>query len=317
MMAKKIAVIMDPIESIHPKKDTSLAMLLEAQRRNWQINYGQLKDIWIRDGKAFGHLTSLKVTDNHTKWFELGDTEVIPLGDMDVILMRKDPPFDMEYIFATYVLQRAEDHGALVVNRPQGLRDANEKAFLSWFPDCAPPTLISRSLVEMNRFIDEHKKVVLKPLDLMGGKLVFVTDSEDGNRNVILETLTHTGEKYAMAQKYIPEIVDSGDKRIILIDGRPIPMALARIPSPGDHRGNMVTGARIEVQPLTDRDLWICDQIGPVIRDRGLLLTGIDIIGDYLTEINVTSPTGIRELEYGSDLQITKQMFDAIASKLK
>ena len=317
MIIRKLAIIMDPIESINPKKDSSLAMLLEAQGRNWQIYYGQLSDICLRDGKAFGYLTSMQVTDNHTKWFELGDKEDIPLGDMDLILMRKDPPFDMEYIVATYILQRAEDLGALVVNRPQSLRDANEKAFLSWFPNCAPSTLITRSLEEMHSFMKEHPKVVVKPLDLMGGQSVFVTDLEDGNHNVILESISLQGKRYIMLQKYIPEVVHTGDKRIILIDGRPIPMALVRIPTPGDHRGNMVTGARIEVRPLSDRDLWICDQIGPELRDRGLLITGIDVIGDYITEINVTSPTGIRELEREGDVKITSQMFDAIESRLK
>jgi glutathione synthase len=314
---RKLAVIMDPIESIKPHKDSSLAMLLEAQNRGWKIHYGGLNDIWLRDGQAFGRLTTLQVADDQANWFELGDVAVTPLGDMDVILMRKDPPFDLEYIVATYVLQRAEDHGAVVVNRPQGLRDANEKAFMAWYPNCAPPTLISRSLEEMRAFIGEHRKVVVKPLDLMGGQSVFVTDTEDGNRNVILETITQRGTRYAMVQKYLPEIVSSGDKRIILIDGQAIPMALARIPSPGDHRGNMVAGARIEVRPLTDREMWICEQIGPVLQEKGLLFTGIDVIGDFMTELNVTSPTGIRELERESDVQITKQMFDAIASKLE
>jgi glutathione synthase len=203
-----------------------------------------------------------------------------------------------------------------VVNRPQGLRDANEKAFVAWFPDCAPPNLISRSLEEIGAFIAEHHQVVVKPLDLMGGQSVFVTGAEDGNRNVILETVTHQGTRYAMVQKYLPEIADSGDKRIILIDGQPIPMALTRIPSQGDHRGNLATGARAEVRPLTDRDLWICEQIGPVLRDRGLLFAGIDVIGDFMTEINVTSPTGIRELERASDVRIAEQILDAITSKL-
>jgi glutathione synthase len=235
---------------------------------------------------------------------------------MDIILMRKDPPFDMEYIFSTYVLERAQDRGALVVNGPQGLRDTNEKAFVAWFPECVPPTLISRSLEQMRTFIDQQKKVVVKPLDLMGGQSVFVTDVEDGNHNVILETVTQGGTRYVMLQKYVPEIVDSGDKRIILIDGEPIPMALVRIPTHGDHRGNLATGARAQISPLTERDRWICEQIAPVLRDKGLLFTGIDVIGDFMTEINVTSPTGIRELERASNVRITEQMFDVISSKL-
>jgi glutathione synthase len=337
---RKLAVIMDPIESIKPHKDSSLAMLIEAQRRGWEIHYGQLHDIWLRDGEAFGRLTALTLADptalaadpaNATSdtstpaasavgsegWFELGEATVTSLSDMDVILMRKDPPFDMQYIFATYIRQRAEDHGALVVNRPQGLRDANEKAFMAWFPNSVPPTLISRSLEAMRAFIAEHHKVVVKPLDLMGGRSVFVTDTEDGNRNVILETVTQDGARYVMLQKYLAEIVGSGDSRIILIDGQPVPKALVRIPSKGDHRGNMDAGARTEVRPLTDREWWICEQIGPVLRDKGLLFTGIDVIGNFMTELNVTSPTGIVELTRDGDLQVAKQMFDAISSRLE
>ena len=316
MSGQRLAVVMDPIESIKPHKDSTLAMLLEAQTRGWEIHYGRLQDIWLRDGEAFGRLTRLRVADDPAKWFDAGDVAVTALGDMDVILMRKDPPFDMEYVVATYVLERAEGQGALVVNRPQSLRDANEKAFLAWFPDCVPPTLISRSLEELRSFIAEQQQVVIKPLHLMGGRSVFVTDRDDGNQNVILETVAHEGARYVMAQKYLPEIVSSGDKRIILVDGQPIPVALVRIPQAGDHRGNMDVGARTEVRPLTDRDLWICDQIGPVLRDKGLLFTGIDVIGDFMTEVNVTSATGIRELERDGDVRITTQLFDAISSRL-
>ena len=307
---------MDPIGSITPRKDTTLALLLAAQARGWQIQYGELPDIWLRDGEAFGRLARLQVTDDPAEWFDLGDAAETPLGDLDVILMRKNPPFDMEYVVATYMLQRAEDQGALVVNRPQGLRDVNEKAFVAWFPDCVPPTLISRSLEDMRRFIAEHQQVVVKPLDLMAGQSVFVTGAQDGNHNVILETVTHGGARYALVQKYLPEIADSGDARIILIDGEPVPLALVRIPPPGDHRGNLATGARAEVRPLTDREVWICEQIGPALRERGLLFTGIDVIGGFMTELNVTSVTGIRELEGASDLRIAEQMLDAITSKL-
>jgi glutathione synthase len=312
---RKLAVIMDPIEFIKPHKDSSLAMLLEAQRRGWQIHYGGMSDIWLRDGRAYGRLTHLQVADDQENWFELGEVSETLLGDMDVILMRKDPPFDMNYIVGTYILERAEDQGALVVNRPQSLRDANEKAYLAWFPTCTPPTLISRSLEEMQAFIQEHRKVVVKPLDLMGGRSVFVIDSEDDNRNVILETVTQYGTRFTMVQQYRPEITQSGDKRILLIDGQPIPLALARIPSPGDHRGNMNAGARVEVRPLTDHDRWICDQVGPLLKKKGLLFAGIDVIGEFMTEINVTSPTGIRELERASDLKITRQLFDAIVAR--
>ncbi len=307
---------MDPIESIKPRKDSTLAMLLEAQSRGWKIHYGQLDDIWLRDGEAFGRLTELQVADDPERWFQFGDLATTPLGEMDVILMRKDPPFDMEYIAATYALQRAEESGALVVNRPQALRDANEKAFLAWFPDCAPATLISRSLREMREFVAEHDQVVVKPLHLMAGQSVFVTGSTDGNHNVILETVSDCGSRYTMLQKYLPEIVDSGDKRIFLIDGEAIPMALVRVPTSGDHRGNMVAGARTETRPLTTRDEWICDRIGPSLRDLGLMFVGIDVIGDFMTEVNVTSATGIRELERDSDVRVTEQLFDVISSKL-
>jgi glutathione synthase len=316
MSKRNLAVVMDPIGAINPQNDSTLAMLLAAQSREWQIHYAELQDIWLRDGDAFGRLRTLQVADDETEWFDLGDAEVTPLANMDIILMRKDPPFDMEYIVSTYILQRAEDQGAMVVNRPQALRDANEKAFLSWFPQCGPPTLISRSIEDMSTFINEHRKAVVKPLDKMAGRSVFVTGVDDGNRNVILETVTDDGTRYAMVQKYIPEIASSGDKRILLIDGEPFPQALVRIPAPGDHRGNICAGARTEVESLTDRDRWICGQVGPVLSDKGLVFAGIDIIGDYLTEINVTSPTGIRELDRACDARIGEQLMDAILFKL-
>lgn len=317
MSKPKMAVIMDPIQSAKRDKDSTLAILLAAQARGWEIYYAELSDIWLNDGEAFGRLRKLQLNDSQTAWFDLGAAAVTLLGDMDVILMRKDPPFDMEYIFSTYILERAEQHGTLVVNRPQSLRDANEKVFLSWFPQCAPPTLISRSLEDMRSFIKRHKRVVVKPLDLMAGRSVFVTGVGDGNCNVILETITGEGTKFAMIQKYIPEIVDSGDKRILLIDGEPIPHALARIPSSGDHRGNLCVGACSEVRPLTDRDKWICEQVGPVLREKGLMFTGIDVIGDYLTEINVTSPTGIRELDRFCDIRIAEKLLNAISAGMQ
>lgn len=312
----RLAVIMDPIAGINPVKDSTLAMLLEAQARGWSLHYGEMKDMWIRDGVAFGRLTALRVTDDTQRWFEFGEVAVTPLGGLDVILMRKDPPFDIEFVFATYVLERAEDQGALVVNSPQSLRDANEKAFVSWFPQCAPPTLISRSLDEMRAFIDEHESAVVKPLDAMAGRSIFVTGVGDGNRNVILETVTLEGTRYAMVQQYIPEIVESGDTRIVLIDGQPLAHALVRKPAPGDHRGNLSSGARSEVRPLSERELWICEQVGPVLRDKGLMFVGIDVIGEYLTEINVTSATGIREIERGCTLRVADRLMDVIESRI-
>ncbi len=315
--SRKVAVIMDPIESIQPHKDSSLAMMLEAEARGWQIFTGGLSDIWLRDGQAWGCLTNLHVADDPEHWYEAGESESFPLSDLDVILMRKDPPFDIEYVFATYVLERAEDLGVLVVNHPRGLRDANEKAFVAWFAHCVPPTLISRSLDEMRAFMAEHERVVVKPLGLMGGRSVFATDASDGNHNVILETVSHLGTRYTMLQKYIPEISTTGDKRILLIDGQPVPYALVRMPSEGDHRGNMDAGAVTEVRPLTQRDQWICSQVGPLLQKKGLMFAGIDVIGDYLTEVNVTSPTGIRELERAANVSIAGQLWDTIDARCR
>lgn len=307
---------MDPIDGINPTKDSTFAMLLAAQSRGWQTYVGQLQDIWLRDGEAFGRLTAVEVTDDPVRWYESGDVEENLLGDIDVILMRKDPPFDMEYVQATYILERAEESGSLVINRPRSLRDMNEKTSISWFPECCPPTLISRSLEDLRGFIDQHGRSVVKPLDGMSGWGVFVTSPTDGNRNVMLELLTENGSRYIMAQKYIDAIEETGDKRIILIDGDPVPYALARFPSGGDHRGNLACGARGEARPLTDRDRWICDQLGPVLRERGIVFAGIDVIGDYLTEINVTSPTGIRELERECGLPVASDLLDAIATRV-
>jgi glutathione synthase len=317
MAAKKrrIGVVMDPIESIKPKKDSSLAMLLEAERRDAEIHYMQQGDLKILAGVALGHARKLRVQDDPDDWYELGDEAEIRLGDLDVILMRKDPPFDMEYVYTTYILGRAEEAGALVINRPQALRDINEKAYTAWFPQCAPLTLITRSMKEMKAFLAEHGKIVVKPLDGMGGKSIFVVAAGDNNANVIFETLTRYGSRFAMAQVYIPEIRD-GDKRILLVDGEPIPYALARIPSADDNRGNLVMGAVGEGRELTERDRWICSEVGPVLRDKGVVFAGLDVIGDYLTEVNVTSPTGMRELDGQFGLNIAGTLFDAIEARL-
>jgi glutathione synthase len=311
----KIGIIMDPIQSITPYKDSSLAMLLEAERRNAEIHYFEQKDLSLVSGTALGQSTLLHVRDDNDDWFEPGDQQNVELGDLDAILMRKDPPFDMEYIYTTYILDRAQEAGALVVNAPQALRDMNEKAYTAWFPQCAPPTLITRSMEEMKAFLVEHERVVAKPLDGMGGRSIFAIQRGDKNANVIFETLTNYGTEFAVTQVFVPEI-EAGDKRILLIDGEPVPYALARIPTGDDHRGNMVAGAVTQGQEMSKRDHWICEQVGPVLRDAGVLFAGIDIIGDYLTEVNVTSPTGIRELDKQFDLNIAGRMFDAIQSKL-
>jgi glutathione synthase len=311
----KLGIVMDPIDSIVPKKDSSFAMLLEAQRRSAEIHYFEQRDLRLLSGTALGRSRHLTVEDTHDRWFDLGAPQEIDLGELDAILMRKDPPFDMEYVYTTYILDRAKTAGALVINDPQALRDMNEKAYTAWFPECTPVSLITRSMEEMKAFLADHGHVVVKPLDGMGGRSIFVVQKTDSNANVIFETLTDHGRRFAMAQVYIPEI-KLGDKRILLIDGDPIPHALARIPSGGDSRGNIVVGAVAKGQDLSDRDQSICDRVGPVLRDAGVLFAGIDVIGDYLTEVNVTSPTGIRELDRQFGINIAGVMFDAIEKKL-
>ena len=306
---------MDPIGSITPKKDSSLAMLLEASRRGAEIHYFEQQDLRMLSGKAIGRSTRLNVRDDNDDWFDFGEQRDIELGDLDAILMRKDPPFDMEYVYTTYILDRAELAGALIVNAPQALRDMNEKAYTAWFPDCTPLTLVTRSMDQMKAFLAEHDRVVVKPLDGMGGRSIFVIKKGDNNANVIFETLTDYGQQFAMAQVYIPEIT-LGDKRILLIDGEPVPYALARIPTGDDNRGNIVAGATTKGQALSEADKRICAQVGPVLREQGVLFAGIDVIGDYMTEVNVTSPTGIRELDRNFDLNIAGLMFDAIEKKL-
>lgn len=311
-----VGVVMDPIKSITTKKDSSFAMLLEAQRRGADIHYMEQGDLKILQGEALARSRLLAVRDQPTDWFDLDADQEIRLGDLDVILMRKDPPFDIEYIYTTYILERAEIAGALVVNRPQSLRDINEKAYTAWFPECSPVTLITRSMAEMKAFLKTHGRIVVKPLHGMGGRSIFVVTNGDNNANVIFETLTDYGQRFAMVQVYIPEIA-KGDKRILLVDGEPVPYALARIPSADDNRGNLVMGAVGEGRELSKRDRWICSQVGPVLRDRGVLFAGLDVIGDYLTEINITSPTGMRELDRQYGLNIASGLFDAIDRQLR
>jgi glutathione synthase len=310
-----VGIVMDPIESITPYKDSSLAMLLEAERREAEIHYFTQSDLKIVSGTAHGRSRRLNVEDDTTRWWQFGDQQDIALGDLDVILMRKDPPFDMEYIYTTYILERAKLAGALIMNDPRALRNLNEKVFTAWFPDCVPTTLITRSMDEMRAFLAEHQHVVIKPLEGMGGRSVFVIRSGDKNANVVFETLTDYGERFAMAQTYIPEI-SLGDKRILLIDGEPVPHALARIPADDDNRGNLVMGAVGKGQDLSARDRDICDKVGPVLRDEGVIFAGIDVIGDYLTEVNVTSPTGMRELDEQFGINTAGLMFDAIEARL-
>ncbi len=315
MKTRRIGVVMDPIESITPKKDSTLAMLLEAERRNAEIHYFRQEDLKLLAGTAIGRSRRLHVQDDDSSWFELGEPEDIALGDLDAILMRKDPPFDMEYVYTTYILDRAALSGALIVNRPQALRDMNEKVYTAWFSGCTPLTLITRSMAEMKAFLAENGHIVVKPLHGMGGKSIFVLKQGDNNANVVFETLTDYGQNFAMAQVYVPEIL-LGDKRILLVNGEAVPYALARIPSADDNRGNLVMGATGNGQELSDRDREICEQVGPVLREQGVIFAGIDVIGDYLTEVNVTSPTGIRELDNQFDLNIAGLLFDSIETLL-
>lgn len=313
---RRLGVVMDSIDSIKPAKDSTLAMLLEAQSRGWQIRYMEQADLWVRDGQLRARTRDLTVRDDAADWFDLGGAVPESLADLQVILMRKDPPFNMEYIYTTYLLERAEEAGCLVVNRSNSLRDVSEKAYTMWFADCCPPTLISRSMEEIRSFLADLGSIVVKPLDGMGGRSIFVVHAGDPNSNVIFETITESETRFAMAQRYIPEIAEGGDKRILLIDGEPYPHALARIPAPGDNRGNLAAGARAEGRELTTRDRWICERVGPVLKEKGIVFAGLDVIGDYLTEINVTSPTGIRELQrfYGDN--IAGMLFDAIEARL-
>jgi len=307
---------MDPIEAIKPAKDSTLAILLAAQARGWDLFYAEQKDLYLRDGVAFGRLAPLKVFEDPKAWFTRGGAEPGRLGDYDVILMRKDPPFDTEYIYSTYILDRAQIQGALVCNRPQGLRDMNEKVYTAWFPECCAPTLISRDMHDMSEFLREHGKAVCKPLDGMGGRSIFVLEQGDKNRNVVFETLTEYGTRYAIVQRYLPEIVTAGDCRVILVDGEPVPFALQRMPDAGDHRGNLAAGARAESRPLNDRDRWLCSVIGPKLKAAGMIFVGLDVIGSYVTEINVTSPTGIRELNKKRGVDIGGMLVNAISRSL-
>jgi len=306
---------MDPIGAITPKKDSSFAMLLEAERRGAEIHYFEQKHLSLVSGKAMGRSTLLHVRDEYEDWFTFGEEQHIDLGGLDAILMRKDPPFDIEYVYTTYILDRAKLAGALIVNDPQALRDMNEKAYTAWFPDCTPVTLITRSMAEIKAFLSQHGRIVVKPLEGMGGRSIFVVNDGDKNANVIFETLTDYGKQFAMAQDYIPEI-RLGDKRILLIDGEPVPYALARVPTDDDNRGNIVAGADAKGQPLSAQDRAISAEVGPVLRDAGVMFAGIDVIGDYLTEVNVTSPTGIRELDRQFEINIAGLLFDAIENKL-
>ena len=306
---------MDPIESITPYKDSSLAMMLEAQRRGWQIYYFRLDDIYLDNGIAMGQFKTLTLYDDNDHWFDYGDAGECRLDTLDTILMRKDPPFDLEYIYCTYMLEQAEENGTLIVNKPASLRDCNEKLFTRVFPQCCVETLVSRKPATLKRFIEQHRDVIIKPLDGMGGRSIFRLQLGDPNTNAIIEAVSRDATSQSMVQRYIPEISE-GDKRILLIDGVAVPYALARVPAPGENRGNIAAGASTRGQSLSERDQWLCDQVGPELRARGLIFVGIDVIGDFITEINVTSPTGVRELDNNFDINISADLFACIERRL-
>tara|TARA_B110000967_G_scaffold126531_1_gene129348 strand:+ start:1231 stop:2181 length:951 start_codon:yes stop_codon:yes gene_type:complete len=314
-MGTTLGVIMDPIQLISFKKDSTLAILLAAQRQGFELFYMQQQDLFLENGEPRAKLTPLQVFDDPNRWYELGKSRDGALEEMDVLLMRKDPPFDSEFIYSTYILEAAEQRGSLVVNKPQSLRDCNEKVFATQFPQCTPPLLVSRDQARLKLFLAEHKDVVYKPLDGMGGTSIFRIKEGDQNLNVILETLTDFGQQTIMAQKYLPEITQ-GDKRILVVDGEVIPFGLARIPTGSDFRGNLAAGGRGVVQPLSERDQWIAQQIAPTLKERGLIFVGLDVIGDYLTEINVTSPTCIREIDNAEDTRIGDRLIAAIKNRL-
>lgn len=311
----KLGIVMDPISEINIKKDSSFAMLMAAQERGYQLFYMEMADLAMVNGVAMGNMRPLKVINDANKWFELGDAQDTPLSDLNVVLMRKDPPFDTEYIYATYMLERAEEQGVLIVNKPQSLRDANEKLFTAWFSEFTPETIVTRDANRIRAFHQAKGDIILKPLDGMGGTSIFRVKQDDPNLGVIIETLTQYGNQYAMAQAFIPEIT-KGDKRILVVDGEPVPYALARIPKKGETRGNLAAGGSGVAQPLSDSDWKIACAIGPELKKRGLIFVGLDVIGDKLTEINVTSPTCIREIQAAFDVDITGMLFDAIEARL-
>ncbi|ANE54055.1 MULTISPECIES: glutathione synthase [Methylomonas] len=315
-MALKLGMVMDPIDQINIKKDTSFAMLLEAQARGWELHYMELSDLFMHNGHAYARSRLLEVKRDERQWHAFGAERQIELSELDVIMMRKDPPFNQEYIYATYILEQAERQGVYVVNKPQSLRDANEKMFTAWFPQCCTDTLVARDPQKIRNFLAEQGEIILKPLDGMGGASIFHVREGDPNLSVILETMTRHGSSYIMAQRYLPAVRD-GDKRILMVNGEPVPYCLARIPASGESRGNLAAGGRGEGRELSARDRWIAEQVGPTLREKGLVFVGLDVIGDYLTEVNVTSPTCVQELDKQFGINISAQLMDHIAAQVQ
>jgi len=315
-MTIKLGVVMDPISQVNVKKDSSMAMMLEAKKRGYEIYYMEMNDLYLDRGQCRASASVVNVFDNPEHWYELEEANDIAVSELDAVLMRKDPPFDTEFIYATYMLERAEVEGTLIVNKPQSLRDCNEKLFTAWFADLTPRTLVTRNSKLIRDFYQEEKDIIIKPLDGMGGSSIFRMGPNDPNVGVILETLTNHGSQYAMVQEYMPAITD-GDKRILIVNGEPMPYCLARIPAKGETRGNLAAGGRGEARPLSPTDKLIADTIGPELKKRGLYFVGLDVIGDKVTEINVTSPTCIREIEAAYPINISGKLMDAIEENIQ
>jgi len=314
-MSLKIGIVMDPIEQIAYKKDTSLALMNAAQQRGCELFYMEQQDLSIQNGTAYGRMAPIKVDMNPDNWFEMGEYSDQPLSNLNIILMRKDPPFDSEFIYSTYILERAEQQGVLIANKPQSLRDCNEKVFATAFAELMTPTVVTRRADLLKAFHGEHDDVIFKPLDGMGGSSIFRLKQDDPNVSVIIETLTNHGQQQIMAQRYIPEI-KQGDKRILMIDGEPVPYCLARIPADGETRGNLAAGGSGVTMELSDKEREIALKIGPTLKEKGLYFVGLDVIGDYVTEINVTSPTCVREISRDSGIDVAGQLIDCLLSKV-
>lgn len=315
-MSLKVGVVMDPIESIKPVKDSSFAMMLAAQARGWELYYLPPSELYLDQGEARGRYQAVTVRDQSDDYYTLGESIDGPLGELDAILMRVDPPFDMDYIYITYILERAEAAGALVVNRPNALRDCNEKLFTAWFPEHCPRTLVTASSERLRERLAEMGDSIIKPLDGMGGESIFRMRADDPNIGVILEHMTLRGKRQCMMQEFLPDITE-GDKRVLVVDGEVVPYTLARIPTKGETRGNLAAGGRGVAMPITDKERAIAEAVAPELVKRGLMFVGLDMIGGKLTEINVTSPTCIREIDAAYDIDIAGQLMDAIERKLK
>ncbi|MGE3319453.1 MAG: glutathione synthase [Candidatus Berkiella sp.] len=318
-MTTKLCIVMDPIESINIKKDTTFALMLEAQKRQFEIYYLNARDLFLADNQVSGLVTRLRVKDDPHHFYEYLDAkpQAMPLSAFNAVLMRKDPPFDIAYLYATYLLELAQSQGCVILNHPTSIRDANEKLYTAWFADCCPPTLVTSQKSLISEFIAKQLHIVLKPLHSMGGQGILMMKEGDLNLNAAVDLLTHRGKYPIMAQRYIPEILTTGDKRILIVDGQALPFAIARIPGKGDFRGNLASGAKGVAHKLTERDLFLCQRVGPTLKAKGLFLVGIDVIGDYITEINVTSPTCVREIDALFNVNLAETIIDSLTQLMK